>query len=307
MNRIFIAFSALAVLSSTTALAQATGSKADPAKQTTDYLSAASDQVLVSSIMGKTVYSGADEEGEAIGNVNDVVIAPSGGAQALVIGVGGFLGIGEKDVAISFDRVTWSNRDGQRIMVVSATKEELQVAPEFERIAPTDGVAAAVPESENKGVTAEPLSSENEQTARPSGGTTPQMTDPEKPPIDPGTTVSNPPPEFVPVDPAAIVAEKMMGVEVKVADDTDLGNIGDVILAKDGKIETYVIDVGGFLGIGEKPVAMSAASVQVLADSNGKMVIYSPFTRAQLENQPAYDAELYKQNPARITLSTPRS
>jgi len=57
-------------------------------------------------------------------------------------GVGGFLGLGEKDVAINFQRVSWSDRDGQRIIVVSATKEELQAAPEFEWSVIMDGVAA---------------------------------------------------------------------------------------------------------------------------------------------------------------------
>ena len=51
-------------------------------------------QLLASSLLGKTVYTGVDEEGEAIGDVNDVVINANGGTEALVIGVGGFLGIG---------------------------------------------------------------------------------------------------------------------------------------------------------------------------------------------------------------------
>ena len=100
-----------------------------------------------------------------------------GGAEALVIGVGGFLGIGEKDVAINFDRVSWSDRDGQRIIVVSATKEELQAAPQFERAAIMDGVAASVPE-EN---TAPVIENESAQSTAPATGTTPQMTDPDKP------------------------------------------------------------------------------------------------------------------------------
>ncbi|MCV9962917.1 PRC-barrel domain-containing protein [Pararhizobium sp. BT-229] len=316
MIRTLMATTALAAFLASGAIAQDAATKADPAKtaNTTSeaaqqapagYLAAAPQQVLASSVLGKTVYTGADEQGEAIGDVNDVVINANGGAEALVIGVGGFLGLGEKDVAISFDRVSWSDRDGQRIIVVSATKEELVAAPQFERAAIMDGVAAASPESEETTTSSATPALENKTAEQPALGTTPEMTDPDNPPIDQGTTASNPPPEMKLVDPALISADKLIGTEVKVADDTKVGEIGDVILSKDGRVEAYVIDVGGFLGIGQKPVAMSAQSVQVMADASGTMAIYSPFTRAQLESQAAYEEEAYKANPAGVLLSSP--
>lgn len=300
MIRTLLATTALAAFLSSSVMAQDAGTKADPARTAgptdtqqgaREYFSAAPEQVLASSVLGKTVYTGADEQGEAIGDVNDVVINADGDTEALVIGVGGFLGIGEKDVAINFGRVSWSDRDGQRIIVVSATKEELQGAPEFDRSAIMDGIAATAPE--------------NAQSTQPATGTTPQMTDPDNPQIDPGTTAAAPPPEMKLVDPALISADKLIGTDVKVADDTKVGEIGDVILGKDGKVEAYVIDVGGFLGIGQKPVAMSADSVQVMADASGTMTIYSPFTKGQLEGQAAYDEEAYKANPRGVVLSTP--
>jgi len=42
-----------------------------------------------------------------------------------------------------------------------------------------------------------------------------------------------------------------------------------------------------------------------MADANGAMTIYSPFTKAQLENQVAYDEAAYKANPQGVVLSTP--
>ena len=311
MIRPLLATTAVAAFLSSDTFAQDAATNADPAKAVRQgapgYFSAAPEQVLASSVLGKTVYTGADEQGEAIGDVNDVVINADGGAEALVIGVGGFLGIGEKDVAVNFDRVSWSDRDGQRIIVVSVTKEELQVAPQFDRTAIMDGVVAAAPENKDTKTSSAPPMTGNEtaQSTQPATGTTPQMTDPDNPQIDPGTTASNPAPELKLVDPALISTDKLIGTDVKVADDTKVGEIGDVILGQDGKVEAYVIDVGGFLGVGEKPVAMSAASVQVMADANGAMTIYSPFTKAQLENQVAYDEAAYKANPQGVVLSTP--
>lgn len=51
----------------------------------------------VSDFEGKAVFS---TEGESIGEINDVLVSQDGSVNAVVIGVGGFLGIGEKDVAI---------------------------------------------------------------------------------------------------------------------------------------------------------------------------------------------------------------
>ncbi|KQY20033.1 PRC-barrel domain-containing protein [Rhizobium sp. Root482] len=312
MTRTLLATTAIALCFATGALAQEATSTTSPAAAAASqsesngavgYFSAAPEQVLASSVLGKTVYTGADEKGEAIGDVNDVVINADGGTEALVVGVGGFLGLGEKDVAINFDRVSWSDRDGQRIIVVTATKEELQQAPEFQRAAIMDGAVAASPEEDAASATAT-----DGQTAQTDStpGTTPQMTDPEAaaPEVDNSTTAATPT-ELQPVDPALISAEKLVGTNVKVADDTKVGEIGDVILGKDGKVEAYVIDVGGFLGIGEKPVAMSAKGIQVMADAAGDMVIYSPFTKEQLENQPAYDEDAYKANPQGFLMTAP--
>ncbi len=320
MIRTLMATTALAAFLTTTVLttgawAQEGATKADPAAAANTssqassqgpagYFSAAPEQVLATSVLGKTVYTGADEQGEAIGDVNDVVINANGGAEALVIGVGGFLGIGEKDVAVGFDRVSWSDRDGQRIIVVSATKENLQAAPEFQRTAIMDGVSATGPEDNS--AAAPVITDEAAEAIPPATGTTPEMTDPDiNPPVDTSTTAATPPDEMQLVDPALISAEKLIGTEVKVADDTKVGEIGDVLLDKNGKVEAYVIDVGGFLGIGQKPVAMSAQSVQVMADAKGTMAIYSPFTKAQLETQAAYDEEAYKANPRGIVLAAP--
>ncbi|MDQ0319249.1 sporulation protein YlmC with PRC-barrel domain [Pararhizobium capsulatum DSM 1112] len=266
-------------------------------------------QLLASSLLGKTVYTGVDEEGEAIGDVNDVIINPTGGTEALVIGVGGFLGIGEKDVAIGFDRMSWSDKEGHRILVVTATKEQLMAEPAFERKPIMDAMVstpASDQTAENPAATT-PDPSQTVMTEQPASGTTPQMTDPDLVPgVDPSTTASaTPAPELSPVDPALLSAEKLIGTEVKVADDTKVGEIGDVILGKNGQVEAYIVDVGGFLGMGAKPMAMSAQSVQVMADADGAMTIYSPFTKAQLESQPAYDEQAYKANPSSVLLATP--
>jgi hypothetical protein len=48
---------------------------------------------------------------------------------ALIIGVGGFLGIGEKDVAVGFPSVKHTNKDGKAYLTLDTSKDALKVAP----------------------------------------------------------------------------------------------------------------------------------------------------------------------------------
>ena len=81
-----------------------------------------------SKLMNATVYS---PQNEAIGDVNDVILTRDGAVDGVVVGVGGFLGIGEKDVAIKMDRIKLTETDNGVQLVLEATKDELAAAPEF--------------------------------------------------------------------------------------------------------------------------------------------------------------------------------
>lgn len=61
-----------------------------------------------SKLIGVNIYGSNNEK---IGDINEILIDQSGQAKGVVIGVGGFLGIGEKNVAIPFDKIEWVNND----------------------------------------------------------------------------------------------------------------------------------------------------------------------------------------------------
>lgn len=83
-----------------------------------------------SDFTGKRIYSKA---GDDIGEVNDVLLSADGKVSAVVLGVGGFLGIGEKDVLVSMRSIDMQ-RDGNNVkLVVDATKEILTSAPTYDR------------------------------------------------------------------------------------------------------------------------------------------------------------------------------
>jgi len=69
---------------------------------------------------------------ESIGDVNDLLITDDGKVDAVIVGVGGFLGIGEKNVSMPFGELTFRrNDDGKTVAVSSATKETLESMPEW--------------------------------------------------------------------------------------------------------------------------------------------------------------------------------
>jgi sporulation protein YlmC with PRC-barrel domain len=72
--------------------------------------------------------------GEKIGDVNDIVVDESGKVTAIVIGVGGFLGIGEKEVSMKTDEVKrMVHSNGKTYFTVNATADQLKAAPAYAR------------------------------------------------------------------------------------------------------------------------------------------------------------------------------
>ena len=96
---------------------------------------AKADGHLATAIIGETVYNGTGEDAQNIGDVNDIVIGKDGNIEAIVVGVGGFLGIGEKDVAVEYAELDWAERDGDRWLVAPMTKEQLESQAAFDRSA----------------------------------------------------------------------------------------------------------------------------------------------------------------------------
>jgi hypothetical protein len=99
-----------------------------------------------------------------------------------------------------------------------------------------------------------------------------------------------------------ISAERLINTTVYAANDENVGEVGDVILTEDGKIDAVILDVGGFLGIGEKPVAVAFDDLEIMADSAGKLYVYSKFTRDQLDAAQKYVKEDYEQNRDKMRL-----
>jgi sporulation protein YlmC with PRC-barrel domain len=77
----------------------------------------------------QNVYDPADSK---IGEIMDVLVDKEGKIEALIVGVGGFLGMGEKDVAVPFNGVQFQTKDNNKwYPVMNTTKDALKNAPGF--------------------------------------------------------------------------------------------------------------------------------------------------------------------------------
>jgi sporulation protein YlmC with PRC-barrel domain len=323
---------------------------------------------LASNLIGSPVYNGVADDAETIGDVTDVVIGNDGKAEYVVIGVGGFLGIGQKDVAIEYETLQWAERDGEMLLVVETTQEQLEQQPAFDRTAYDPEAMAAQEQQASQqeqqpaatgmtttetatapATTSEPMETEEqaattgeameseEQPAEQAETTTTTVpveetetaeapaTDaqPEEQPAEQAETTTVPVEEtetaeapattaeestdatqtaaidrstLQEADMGAIQAEQFIGTTVYGANEEQVGEIGDVILTQDGQVDAVLVDVGGFLGMGEKQVAVAMDNLQFMQDADGNLYLYTNWTQEQLEAQPAYDEATYAEN-----------
>jgi len=270
MIRKILATAATAALISTAFYAAGAHAANTPATQTA-IVAPVTDGNLVSKIMGAAVYDSTADDATKIGDVKDIVLGKDGKARLVIIGVGGFLGVGEKNVAYDFSKLEWINKKGDRWLVAKTTKEELQAQPNFDTKAYDAASASTTAQPTGDGQTA-PAKTDKTATAS----------------IDKSSLTEMPSDK--------ISAANLIGTNVYGADDAKVGDIGDVILTGDKKVDAIIVDVGGFLGIGKKEVAIGMENLKFMTDKNGNRYLYTDFTKEQLKTQAAYDKATYAQN-----------
>ena len=77
-------------------------------------------------ILGENVYNNV---GEKVGEINDLIVTPNKALSYAIVGVGGFLGVAEHDIAVPVGKL---KREEGKIVLPGATKEALKEAPKFE-------------------------------------------------------------------------------------------------------------------------------------------------------------------------------
>ncbi|MBM1634664.1 PRC-barrel domain-containing protein [Sulfitobacter mediterraneus] len=264
---------------------------------------------------------GAEREWDDIGEINDIIISENGDVRAVILGVGGFLGLGERDVSVSMDDIKVLREEGDsndRFLVVTTSKEMLEKAPAFERQIERDMEQAATnikaethemaesAEAEATDLKQDLVASANEaaegvetridEVAKETEAEAEQMTAQADEAID-APVLGRPMVErdgFEPMDIEVakadpLTAEKIQGAAVMGQNDETVGEVDALVLTDKGEVAEVVINVGGFLGLGEKPVAVPFEQLQILRDANGdELRIYIDANEAALKAKPEY-------------------
>jgi len=89
-----------------------------------------------------------------------------------------------------------------------------------------------------------------------------------------------------------LLTRDIVGQNVYQPDDTKIGSISDLLLSKDGKdVQGFVIGIGGFLGIGERSVALKLDKLKVMPQAEGRVKLVMDMKREELANAPPFKSQ----------------
>tara|TARA_R110000751_G_scaffold87156_3_gene172924 strand:+ start:5256 stop:6653 length:1398 start_codon:yes stop_codon:yes gene_type:complete len=310
-------------------------------------------------------------EWDSIGEVSDVVMTRDGDVKAVLVDVGGFLGMGAKTVAITMEELAWETEEGddEPFLVLKSDRAALENAPEFERnpdagmdraaatstqaasgtmatgAATGAGATGALPSAEqatpstDRAMTeaddaadeteqaideaasdtaevAENAAEEVEETTEQAGEAideaatdTAQATDQATDKMAAGTdaqTNQAAAPEgaagkltkmdaagYREVEAAGLTAETVSGATVYDMGNEDIGEVVDLVLSDDGAMDEAIIDVGGFLGLGEHRVAVRMSDLKIMQadDDPDDVRVYVASTKEELEEMPEVEID----------------
>lgn len=196
-----------------------------------------------------------ETEWDDIGEINEILLTRDGDVQSVIVGVGGFLGIGEKDVAVNMSELRFVEEEGDMddfFLLIEATAVGVQDAPAYEYNQLTNTMG---------------------DSDKMHAWTGPKVA------LD----------GYDRVQPDALTTEDLTGAPVVGVNDEEVGEIGKLLLSSDGKLDRAVIDVGGFLGLGEHEVAVDMDELTILRESGeGELRVYVDASQKSLEKQPEY-------------------
>ena len=282
-------------------------------------MSADAKDLFASDFIGKRIYSaeqdydsfddysyvaaGAEQNWEDLGEINDIVLNRDGEVEAVILGVGGFLGIGEKDVAVDMDSIKFVNEKDNvddYFLVVNTTREMLENAPAFERA--TDEASALLNSAEEGMSTVSKNVSESVSGLDPTLPTTAAesannhtMSTMQDTMYD-GERVMLKSPEiaregYSVASTDELTADDLTGARIMDEKDEDIGEIDELIVTSDGKLDKAILDIGGFLGVGEHQIAVTMDELEILRDDQtGAVRVYIDATQEELEAQPEYNS-----------------
>lgn len=215
-------------------------------------------------------YAGVQDGWNDIGEVNDIILGRDGSVDAVLVDIGGFLGIGERQVAVDMAALRFVQDDATDaddwFLVLQADRGTLDAAPEW-RVPGAETRADATHGMEDVPVVNEAIGDQAE--------------------VAPETSTTLPE-GYAAVAPEALTAEQLTGASVHDTTDASIATVSDLVLTSEGQVTDVVLDVGGFLGIGAKSVAIPMERLTIAMRDGGDVTLWVDMSREELESLPEH-------------------
>ncbi len=192
---------------------------------------------------------------EQIATINDLVLSTDGQVLGVLVDIGGFLGIGARTVMLSMDSVNIATQSESNLVyaVINATREDLEAAPEYMPYDRTDLM--------------------NDDATMPRIG------------------VAEPQEGFATVEWSTLTVDQLRSASVYDVNNERVSDIEDVLLGTDDNVEAVLINVGGFLGLGARTVAIPMDQLEIQGNEDvSDLRVYLAITEEQLEALPEHEA-----------------
>ncbi|SMP73593.1 PRC-barrel domain-containing protein [Desulfonatronum zhilinae] len=241
-----------------------------------------------SEVMGKDVYVTRESDvpksvteepqgWENIGSVDDFIVTRDGDVQAVLIDVGGFLGMGGRTVAVDMKALEVVGREGQDdfyLVLPETSKEQLENAPEYQAER-TMGQRGRDNQREMRQEGRMDTQQKDRQVVTESGRSQ-------------RATEVQPQEGYQRVSSGLITADDLQGASVYGSNNESLANVKQVLMTPEGKVERLIVDVGGFLGMGARSIAIDVNEADIHKDANNDVRVYIPMSEQELRQMPVY-------------------
>jgi sporulation protein YlmC with PRC-barrel domain len=215
------------------------------------------------------------DDWEQIATISDVVLGVDGQVRGVLVDVGGFLGLGARTVMLGMESVRIATLTGSNAVhgVIHATREDLEAAPEYMAFDRTGQAPVGAPQP------AAPVATQ------PAAPVAPQPAAPARPRVG----IAQPAEGFATVDWSTLSVDQLRQAEVYDVNNERVSGISDIIFNAEGNVEAVLIDVGGFLGFGQRSVAISMDQLEIQGKEDlSDLRVYLGITEQQLEALPEH-------------------
>jgi len=235
-------------------------------------------------------------DGDTIGEIKSVYISSGGTVDSVMVGVGGFLGVGEREVQLAWKDLQVAD-NGEKV-TVNMTKDQLKaMAPYSYKDTSWRGNVFS-----DRGVWTEEQRAARDARAG-TDAAAPVSRDPAM--ADRKTTADRKPTATTTTGPAATAATEstgdfnaagdlsanaVIGTKIRNENKDTVGSVQDLYLDSQGATKTVVVSVGGFLGVGAKDVAIKWSDLKQSRDGKS-VVLVTSLSKDELKALPDYAEE----------------